>query len=65
VKTEDTAATQPLEVPTDAWACGDPAAAEAVSSREPDVQALREALQRERDSRRRAECLANIQSDAM
>ena len=65
MKTEDTAASQPLEVPTDAWACGDPAAAEAGSSREPDVQALREALQRERDSRRRAECLANIQSDAM
>ena len=29
------------------------------------MEALREALARERDSRRRAECLANIQSDAM
>jgi signal transduction histidine kinase len=61
--TEDTADLQ-APAASVAWACGDTRADDGAPA-SADVQALQEALARERDSRRRAECLANIQSDAM
>lgn len=48
-----------------AWTCGDAGPDEGASARGEELQALHAELSRERDNRRRAECLANIQSDAM
>jgi signal transduction histidine kinase len=50
---------------SNAWTCGDPRPDPGAATHGEDVQALRAELVRERDNRRRAECLANIQSDAM
>jgi signal transduction histidine kinase len=55
----------PLPDASERWACGTTSSSDSVDAIADEVQALRAELARERDSRRRAECLAHIQSDAM
>jgi signal transduction histidine kinase len=65
VKTTDETAATPAADPAERWACDTTSSDDRAEAVADEVAALRAALARERDSRRRAECLAHIQSDAM